>query len=116
MRRATLLALATAVAIGALLESPPKMLVGRAGALLLIVAVAVIWSWRVLGVQHLVAHAAVNHRNDWAAVDPVAVADREGGGADLAALIASLRTAAIGRVPAYPHVRTPDFAEEWFEH
>jgi hypothetical protein len=108
--------LAAAVAANGLIAAPPRSLIGRVAALLLIVVVTVIWSWRVIGVQHLVAHAAVNHRNDWAAIDTAAVAEREGGGADLAALLASIRATAINRVPAYPHVREPEFVEEWIEH
>lgn len=110
------LAIAVAVATGALAEAPPRRLPGRAAALVLVAAVAVIWSWRVLGVQHLVAHAAVNHRNDWAAIDPAVVAAREDGGDGLAALLAAIRTTAITREPAYPHVREPEFAGEWLEH
>lgn len=110
------MAVAVAAAIASLIQSPPRPLVGRAAAFLLIAAVSVIWSWRVIGIQHHLALAAVTHRNDWAAVDPAMVAEREDGGPELAALLSSLRTSAIRRVPAYPHVRTVELMEEWVEH
>lgn len=110
------MAAAAAVAVGGLVHSPPRPPFARVAALLLIALAATTWCWRVVGVQHSLTHAAVAHRNDWASVDPAAVAEREHGGPELAALIASLRDAAITRTPAYPHVWSPPFMEEWFEH
>jgi hypothetical protein len=113
---AIFLALAAAAATASLLDAPPRTAGPRAAAFLLIAIIAAIWSWRVVGVQHLVAHAAVTHRNDWAAIDTAAMAEREGGGAELAALLSSIRAAAINRTAAYPHVRESEFLTEWFEH
>jgi hypothetical protein len=109
-------AAAVAVSIAGLAQSAPRAAWARAAALVLVAVAATGWSWRVAGVQHGLAHAAFAHRNDWATVDPASAAAPFGSHPDLVALIGSMRQRALARTAAYPVLRSPRFAEEWFDH
>jgi hypothetical protein len=109
-------AAAAAVSIAGLAQSAPRARWAHAVAVMLVAVAASGWSWRVAGVQHSLAHAAFTHRNDWATVDAVRAVEPFGRDPELLALIGSLRRRALNSPTAYPHLRSPAFAEEWFDH